>query len=344
MPEQPSAPVSALELVPFTEGATTVHFGFDGLGGEVWATQAQIAALFEREVGTISHHLKNIFDDGELDPAATLRKFRTVRSEGGRAVSRDVEHYSLDAILSVGYRVSSKRATAFRQWATRTLRSYLENGYALNERRLREDPNALRELAAKIRELRSGEKQIYAAVRECFKLSATDYDSRSDACKRFYAKLQDKLHYATTTMTSAGIVLDRARSEQPNMGLTSMRGAFPTVSDVIVAKNYLDHDELYILHIISESWLLFAESHALRGKQLTMDQLAEKFDDLLKLGGYPLFKEWKEALRGAADRHAKRELVQYERRLMIESQRREQGLPVDDGDDLYFEEEAPEAI
>lgn len=306
----------SLELVPFNEGDVEIRFGFDALNETVWATQQQIAELFERDANTIGEHLQNLFSEGELGREATTRKFRVVRPEGGRAVARDIDHYNLDAILAVGYRVSSKRATAFRQFATRTLKSYIIDGYAINERRLRGDPQALKELAAKVRELRAGERQIYAAVREVFKVSASDYSSSSQICKSFYAKLQDKFHYAVTGMVAASIILDRADGSLPNMGLISMRGPAPTLDDATVGKNYLDRDEIYTLHLLCEQWMLFVETKAFRGQRMTMRQLAEKLDELLALSDYPVFQEYKSYLKDHAVAHARRELAAYQRRML----------------------------
>lgn len=195
-----------LEFAHYETPNLKTDFALDSGKDTLWATQQQIADLFGRSVPTISEHLKNIFQDSELDPQATIRKFRIVQTEGGRSVTREVEHYNLDAILSVGYRVSSRRATAFRQWATQTLKSYLLQGFALNEARLRDDPNALRELAAKVRELRASEQNIYQAVRDVFAFGSVDYAAKSPAAQSFFAKLQDKFLFAITGRTASELI------------------------------------------------------------------------------------------------------------------------------------------
>ena len=263
-----------LELVRFDGENAPVDLNFDWSHETVWATQKQIADLFGVDRSVVTKHISNIFDSGELDRDATCASYALVRLEGGRSVSRDVEHYNLDVILSVGYRVSSAKATEFRKWATQTLRRYITDGYALNEARLRSDPNALRDLAAQVRALRSEEKSIYEAVRDCFKVASMDYDKDSPKVRTFYAKLQDKFLYAITGKTASELILERADAAKHNMGLTSTKGKLPTKADATVGKNYLQRDEIYVLHILCEQFLLYAESRAIRGKSMTMDDLA----------------------------------------------------------------------
>jgi|SRR5688572_10804584 len=242
----------------------------------VWATQQQIADLFGVGRTAIGKHLKNIYDSNELELHSTSAKMALVRIEGGREVSREVEHYNLDVILSVGYRVSSRKAAEFRKWATETLREYIVEGFVLNEKRLQQDSDALRRLAARVRELRADEKNIYKGVRDVFAFGATDYDGQSKAAQQFFAKLQDKFLFAVTGHPAQEIILDRANHRLPNMGLQSMKGDRPSYADVTVGKNYLDVDELYSLHILCEQFLLFVESRAWRGQPLTMGEMAKK--------------------------------------------------------------------
>jgi hypothetical protein len=281
----------------------------------MWANTEQMSKLFGRKPNTITEHLQNIFREGELDQATVARKFR-VTAKDGRSYS--VLHYNLDTILSVGYRVSSRQATKFRQWATDILRRYIVQGYALDERRLDNDPTALRRLAAHVRVLRTKEKNIYAAVRECFKISSADYNAGSPATKSFYAKLQDKFTFAITGKTSAEVVLGRADGLKDFMGLTSTQSGRPTKSDAQVGKNYLDPDELYALHILCEQFLLFAESKAIRGQTMTMEEMSTKFDQLLEVQGYPVFGEYGSYLKAAAMKHAERELDVYRHRMKLE--------------------------
>lgn len=254
----------------------------------------------------------NIFREGELDQESTTRKFRGV-SRSGREIS--LLHYSLDAILSVGYRVSSKRATAFRQWATQTLRDYIVQGFALDEQRLRDDPRALRELAARVRALRADEMNIYRAVRDVFAFASIDYEPTAPEAKTFFARLQDKFTYAITGQQSAEILLERADHNIQNMGLQTMAGTRPSAGDAIVAKNYLDGDELYALHILCEQFLLFVESRALRGQELTMTEMSSKFDELIKVQGHPVFTSYKSYIAQKAKTHALNELKLYRDRI-----------------------------
>lgn len=281
----------------------------------MWANTEQMAKLFGRNPKTINEHLRNIFKEGELDEASVARKFRITAKDGK---NYSVLHYNLDVVLSVGYRVSSKQATKFRQWATDTLKKYILQGYAINERRLEEDPTALKRLAAEVRALRTKEKNIYQAVRDCFKLSSADYDPQSPHTRSFYAKLQDKFTYAITGETSAQIVLSRADGMKDFMGLTSTTSGRPTKKDAVVGKNYLNSDELYALHILCEQFLLFAESKAIRGQPLTMQEMDEKFDQLLEVQGYPVFSEYGAYLKQAALQHAERELEVFRQRMKIE--------------------------
>ena len=281
----------------------------------IWASIEQMSKLFGKSPKTINEHLRNIFRDGELDEATSSRRFQ-IDVKGGRKYR--VLHYNLDVILSVGYRVSSRQATKFRQWATDVLKRYILQGYALDERRLDEDPDALRRLAADVRTLRTKERNIYQAVRECFKISSSDYNPNAKETRSFYAKLQDKFTYAITGQTSSQVVLDRASGLKEFMGLTSTKSGRPTKADAFVGKNYLSPDELYILHILCEQFLLFAESKAIRGNTLTMKGLAAKFDELLEFHGYPVFSEYTSYLKTAAIEHAERELDVYRMRMRLE--------------------------
>ena len=304
-----------MELVRFDGENAPVHLNFDWSHETVWATEKQIADLFGIDRSGVAKHVTNIFGTNELDPRATCAKIAQVRLEGGREVSREIEHYNLDVILSVGYRVSSAKATEFRKWATQTLRRYITDGFALNEARLRSDPNALKDLAAKVRELRASEQNIYQAVRDVFKLGSTDYDSASEVVRSFYARLQDKFLYAITGQTAAQIKLDRADHKKPAMGMTAIKGNVPDRADADIGKNYLDDEELYSLHILCEQFLLFVESKAIRGQQLTMVELSSKFDELLRVQGHSVFTHYDAYLAQRAKSHAMKEFDLWRERV-----------------------------
>lgn len=288
-----------------------IEFQFDISAETIWATQQQMAALFEVDQSVIARHIKNVFAENELaDNEATHAKIASVQIEGGRQVSRDLSHYSLDMILAVGYRVSGKKATQFRQWATSKLGAYVRDGYVLNERRLRDDPDALQSLAEKVRALRSEEKHVYARVRDAFVLTASDYDPQSEEARHFFMSLQEKFTYAAAECTSAELILARADGSKDLMGMSSFLGAKLTKKDTTIAKNYLLEQELKYLHLVSEAFLVFLEGKAMKNKQITMAELATKMDKILEFNEMPVFPGYKQGyLRDRADAHAHK---QYE--------------------------------
>ncbi len=238
-------PTSEIVFYNGEDGHSRIQVRLDG--GTVWLTQRLMAELYQVSVPTINEHLGNIFDEQELDPAATIRKFRIVQTEGSRDVARLIDHYDLDVILAVGYRVRSHRGTQFRRWATERLREYLVKGFVLDDERLKKGKNLggdyFDELLQRIREIRASEKRFYQKIRDLYAL-AVDYDASSAATKEFFQIVQNKLHWAITGKTASEIVADRASAEKPNMGLTSWKGARVRKADVTVAKNYLSDDEI----------------------------------------------------------------------------------------------------
>lgn len=304
----------------FVENDTEVSLRFDNEDQSLWATYQNVADIFGVELSVAKKHIKNIYSDEELEKGATSAKFALVQTEGGREVLREgVLHFNLDVMISVGYRVNAKRAVKFRQWATRTLRAFIEQGYVINEKALRESPEKLNQLAAKIRALRSEEKQVYAKVRECFKMCSSDYDPNSKTVRSFYALLQDKFHHAITGMTSSKLIIDRADHLVESMGVQTMRGDFPTFEEVKTGKNYLKSDELYRLHILSEQFMLFSEGTALAKREMTMESLHLQLDRLLILNDYPVFSGYEDYIKEEAINHARQELERYKIRRKIEA-------------------------
>lgn len=293
----------------------------------VWATQKSMSTIFDTDQSGIARHLNNIFSSGELDEKSNMQKMHIANS------AKPVNLYSLDAIISVGYRVNSKKATQFRIWATGVLKQYIKDGFVINEKLLREDPDKLNELAAKIRELRANERNVYASVRECFKLSASDYEPSSQEVKNFYSLLQDKFHHAITRMTASKLILDRANHADNNMGLVSMKGSIPTKGEAKTGKNYLEATEIYRMHLLSEQFLLYAESTALMGKEMTMAGLHQQLDTLLELNGYPVFDGYQDFLKDDAVEHAEKEY-----RLFLEIKKLEH-LGIDVNLDLFYQGE-----
>ena len=216
-----------------------------------WLTQRRMAELFGVDVRTVSEHLGNIFATGELDPEATVRKFRTVQREGVRDVARTLDHYNLDAVISVGYRVNSRQATQFRIWATRTLKEFIVKGFVLDDERLKQGSrfgkDYFGELLERIREIRASERRFYLKITDIYEQCSIDYQRDAEITQTFFATVQNKLHWAITGMTAAEIVATRAGADKPHMGLTSWKNAPEgkvLKSDVGVAKNYLTADEL----------------------------------------------------------------------------------------------------
>ena len=293
-------------LVRFDGENAPIDFNVDWSHETVWATQRQMADLFGKDTNTIGHHIRSLYESGELDRAATTSNFEVVRLEGGRLVSREIEHYNLDVILVVGYRVNGTKAGQFRQWANGVLKRYITDGFALNKERLANDPEALRSLAAEVRALRSEEISIYEAVRDCFKIASVDYDKDAPAVRSFYAKLQDKFLFAITGHTASELVLRRADASKRNCGVIATKKERPTLQEAKVGKNYLEREEIYILHILCEQFLLYAESKALRGKSMTMTDLATKLDGLLATNDYAVFEGYagRDYLKDRAMQHA----------------------------------------
>lgn len=277
------------------------------VNNDIWITQKGLAQLLEVNTPAISKHIKNIFIEGELEEKAVVSKMETTALDGKSYLTL---HYNLDAIIAVGYRVNSKKATQFRKWATQVLHTYIKDGYVVNEALLRDDPEKLNKLAAKIRELRADEKNVFAQVRECFKISASDYEPTSQEVRTFYSLLQDKFHHAITKMTSSKLIMDRANYKENNMGVVSFKDLCPSRTEARTGKNYLTENELYRMYLLSEQFLLFAESSALMNKNLTMKDLHEQLDKILEVNGYPVFSGYTDYIKDTAIRHAE---VEYNR-------------------------------
>ena len=251
----------------------------------VWLTQRQLADLYQLNVNTVSRHIKVIFDEGELQQQATVRQYRIVAPEAARTVERLTNHYNLDMVLAVGYRVRSARGTQFRRWATERLREYLVKGFVLDDERLKEGRNLgtdyFDELLARIRDIRASEKRFYQKLRDIFKL-AMDYDPNAENTQRFFQVIQNKLHWAATGMTAAEIIAERADAAQPNMGLTNWKGGIVRQFDVTTAKNYLNPEEIDHLNRIVTMYLDFAELQARSRNALYMKDWQEKLDAFLQ--------------------------------------------------------------
>lgn len=255
----------------------------------VWLTADQMAELFQRNKSTISRHIKNIFESGELEQNRTVAFFATVQDEGGRKVERNLAFYNLDMIISVGYRVNSHRGVQFRQWATKVLKEYMIKGFVLNDDLLKNagQGNYFDELLARIRDIRSSEKVFYRKVLEIYALSI-DYDPRTSITQQFFKTVQNKMHFAAHGHTAAEVIYDRANAEKDFMGLTTWRGAMPTKHEAEIAKNYLSEEEVDMLNRIVNLYLDFAELQAKSHVPMYMKDWIQKLDDFLKLSGKEL--------------------------------------------------------
>ena len=255
----------------------------------VWLSLEQMAELFQRDKSTISRHIKNVFEDGELKTDSTVAFFATVQKEGQRAVSRDVQFFNLDMIISVGYRVHSHRGVQFRMWATSVLKEYLQKGFAINDELLKNagGGNYFDELLARIRDIRSSEKVFYRKILEIYATSI-DYDPRVETTQRFFQTVQNKMHFSAHGHTAAELIYERADAEKDFMGLTSWTGLLPKRTDAKIAKNYLTEDELDTLNRIVNLYLDFAELQAKSHTPMYMKDWVQKLDDFLRLSNRDL--------------------------------------------------------
>ena len=255
-------------------------------GETVWLTQAQLVDLYGSSKANVSEHIKHIFEEGELTKEATVRKFRTVQTEGNRSVGREVEYYNLDMIISLGYRIKSKIATQFRQWATKRLNEYIRKGFTMDDERLKQAGGGdyWKELLARIRDIRSSEKVMYRQVLDLYATSV-DYNPKSSESIAFFKMVQNKLHYAVNRQTAAEIIYDRADSQKEFMGLTSFKGADVSLEDVRIAKNYLSEKELKKLNALVSAFFDMAEYQAENHNEMHMSDYVEQLDRTIQSVG-----------------------------------------------------------
>lgn len=255
----------------------------------VWLSQDQMAELFGKGRSTITEHIANVFDEGELEQNRTCRKFRQVRQEGKRMVEREIDYYNLDVIISVGYRVKSLRGTQFRIWATKRLNEYIRKGFTMDDERLKNlgGGGYWKELLQRIRDIRASEKVFYRQILDIYATSI-DYDPKAEVSIEFFKKVQNKIHYAVHGHTAAEVIFTRADAEKEFMGLMTFPGSRPYLKDVVVAKNYLNENELRSLGQIVSGYLDFAERQAEREQTMTMKDWAEHLDKILTMSGEKL--------------------------------------------------------
>ncbi len=289
----------------------------------VWLSQQHMVELFQSSRQNISHHIKTIYEEGELDPAATCKKYLQVRLEGNREVSRQFDFYNLDMIISVGYRVKSAVATRFRIWATQRLREFVVKGFVLDDERLK-NPDApfdyFDELLRRIQDIRTSERRFYQKITDIYATSV-DYDPTEPQSIEFFQTVQNKMHWAITGKTAAEIIHQRADSTKPHMGLTNWRGAKPRKQDVSIAKNYLDEDELAALNNLVEQYLVFAEGQAMRRVPMYMADWITKLHGFLTLNDRAILDHAGKISHQMAKELAEREYDKFNLKRIAEADR-----------------------
>ena len=299
-------------------GIARVNVRFEG--EDVWLLQEQIMELFDASRQDVSYHINQIYAENEQDPERTRKNFLIVRQEGKRSVKRNMYHYNLDMIIAVGYRVKSQVATRFRQWATLRLREFIQKGFTLDDDRLKGKGNRyFRELLQRIRDIRSSERNLYQQVTDIF-ITSIDYDPNANLTRKFFATVQNKLHYAAHQHTAAEVIYERVDAEKPMVGMTNFKGDYITKEDVQIAKNYLTEEELTYLNLLVSQYLDFAEIQALQQIPMKMSDWIEKLDNLMTLSGRQLLvgkgtishEEAKKKAIAEFEKYRKMEMLQYE--------------------------------
>ena len=317
---EPSVPPTGGEVLVYRTEDGTIRLDVRLEDETVWLTQQMMAELFQSSKQNISHHIQAIYEERELEPEATVKKYLTVRREGNRDVRRELEYYNLDMIISVGYRVKSMVATRFRIWATQRLTEYIVKGFTMDDERLKNPPvkdaavpDYFDEMLARIRDIRASERRMYLRVREIFAMAA-DYEPTWSETTRFFSIIQNKLHFAATGMTAAELIKSRADHLLPNMGLTSWHGGEVRKTDITTAKNYLRAEEIDELNRIVVMWLDFAEDQARRRKRIFMQDWQQKLDDFLRFNERRVLPGAGTVSRKGAEDHARAEYEQFETR------------------------------
>lgn len=308
-------PAGEFQLYQTEDGQTRIVCLFEN--ETLWLSQAHLAELFQTTPQNITLHLKAIYAEGELSQGATCKEYLQVRTEGKREVQRQVKHYSLEAILAVGYRVRSHRGTQFRRWATERLGEYLIKGFTLDDHRLKNPskagsglPDYFDELTKRLQDIRTSERRFYQKITDIYATSI-DYDAKHPLTQEFFATVQNKVHYAIHGKTAAELIQSRADSSQPNMGLTTWEGARIRKADVGVAKNYLTEDELRALNNLAEQYLIFAEGQAQRRVAMSMRDWITKLEGFLTLNDREILKDAGKVSAQIAKTHAEQEFTRF---------------------------------
>ena len=314
-------PQSSIVLYQTEDGRTRIQCRFED--ETIWLTQKLLAELFQKDVRTVNEHIQNIFAEEELDPGSVIRKFRITAADGK---SYETQHYNLEVVIALGYRVKSLRGTQFRQWATARLKEYLVKGFAMDDERLKNPPGKghidyFDELLERIRDIRASERRVYLRVKEIIALAA-DYTPSEPETQVFFQTVQNKLHFAATGKTAPELIAERADAAKPNMGLTAWKAGVVRKGDVFVAKNYLREDEIDGLNRIVVMFLDFAADQARRRKQIFLNDWQTRLDDFLKLNERAILPDAGRVTREQADEIAEREYARFadRRRAQLEDQ------------------------
>lgn len=300
------------------DGITKVNVKF--VDEDVWLNQNEIADIYKTTQQNISLHIKTIYEDGELQSISTNKKFLLVQKEGNRNVKRNIEHYNLDMIIALGYRVQSEVAVRFRIWATQRLHEYIQKGFTMDDERLKQGGNRyFRELLQRIRDIRSSERNFYQQVTDIYATSI-DYDPRSSITKKFFATVQNKLHYAVHEHTAAELIYDRVDNEKPYVGMTNFKGDYVTIDDVKIAKNYLTEIELQRLNLLVSQFLDYAELQALEQRSMRMIDWIEELDNQILLNRRKILEGKGKISHDEAIVKAEKEFEIYREREMKELQ------------------------
>lgn len=305
-----SKPNSNIIIYKSTDGGANISVKVDD--EDVWLTQQLMAELFQTTKQNISLHIQNIFKENELTPEATVKKYLTVRKEGNREVSRELEHYNLDMIISVGYRVKSTIATNFRIWATQRLKEYIVKGFTMDDERLKNvgGGNYWKELLNRIRDIRSSEKVMYRQVLDLY-ATATDYDPKSEESITFFKIVQNKLHYAAHGNTASEVIFLRVDSNKPFAGLTNFKGEQPTQAEAMVAKNFLEEKELKVLNNLVAAYFDLAELNAIEEREMRMADYVKELDNILATTGRKVLKNAGKISNAKAKEKATKEYKKY---------------------------------
>lgn len=300
------------------DGLTKINVKF--INEDVWLTQNQIANIYKTSQQNISQHINSIYKDNELSPISTNKKFLLVQHEGNRDVKRNIDHYNLDMIIALGYRVQSDVAVRFRIWATKQLHEYIQKGFTIDDDRLKQGGNRyFKELLQRIRDIRSSERNFYQQVTDIYATSI-DYDPRSDTTKKFFATVQNKLHYAVHEHTAAELIYDRVDNKKPYVGMTNFKGDYVTLDDVKIAKNYLSEIELQRLNLLVSQFLDFAELQALEQRSMKMEDWVLELDNQILINRRKILEGNGNISHEEAIKKAEKEFAIYREREMKELQ------------------------